>query len=267
MFQHGPILLGQYRPLDSFLHRLDARSKIIPIVVVLVLALMTGSFVFYLSILLVLLLGLLYSGVGLRALARNFKPILVLVLITAVYHLFFSDRQSPVLYDLFGWKVTVGGLRMAGFYSLRLVLFISVAFLVTLTNSPSELAEAFAKVLKPLARLRVPVQELAMILFMAIRFIPILYEEFSAIRNAQIIRGVDFSGSLFQRLKKTTYIIIPVFMASIQRADEIAFAIEARGYSQTRRRTFYSHARFGGNEWSFVSGTVIFVLLIYWVTL
>lgn len=267
MFQHGPILLGQYRPLDSFLHRLDARSKIIPIVLVLVLALLTSSFVFYVSILIALILGLLYSGVGLHALARNFKPVLVLVLITAAYHLVFSERQSPVLWDIFGWEVTAGGLRMAGFYSLRLILFISIAFLVTLTNSPSELAEAFAKVLKPLARLRVPVQELAMILFMAIRFIPILYEEFSAIRNAQIIRGVDFSGSLFRRLKKTTYIIIPVFIASIQRADEIALAIEARGYSQSRSRTFYSRTRFGENEWLFASGTVVFVLFVYWVTL
>ncbi|UCG62444.1 MAG: energy-coupling factor transporter transmembrane protein EcfT [Candidatus Zixiibacteriota bacterium] len=262
MFRNKPILLGQYRPLDSFLHHLDARAKIIPISLVLVLAVLTGSLVFYLAILASLILALVLSGVGSRTLINNFRPVVILVVITCVYHLLFSARDTEVLLNLFGFKVTRGAVEMAVFYSLRLVIFISVAFLVTLTNSPSELGDAMTKLLRPLCKLKVPVYDLALILFIALRFIPILYDEFATIKNAQLIRGVNFSGSLVNRIKKTGSIIIPVFVAAIQRADELALAIEARGYSSRRERSFYSRSRFGVREWLFAaaSSASIFVL-------
>jgi energy-coupling factor transport system permease protein len=267
MYQNVPVLLGQYRPLDSFLHRLDVRSKIIPVTLVLILALMTGSLAFYLVILATLIAALLLSGVGCRTLLNNFRPVFVLVLMTALYHLVFSERESAVVVELFGWELTEGALHLAGFYSLRLALFICIAFLITLTSSPSDLAEALTKMLRPLAWLRIPVQELGMIMFMAIRFIPILYEEFLAIRYAQMIRGVDFSGSLVSRLRKTTFIIIPVFVAAIQRADDVALAIEVRGYNGRRLRTFYSRVHFGEKEWLFLLGTAAFVVSLFVVTL
>jgi len=218
--------MGQYRPLDSFLHHLDARSKMFPITLVLVLALLTGSYSFYIVILLSLITALLFSKISVRTLVNNFKPLVILVMVTVLYHLVFSGKSTEVLVSVFGWKITAGGLKLAGFYSLRLVLFITIAFLMTLTNSPSELAEAVTKILKPLKRIKIPINDLSLILFMAIRFIPVLYEEFVAIRNAQIIRGVSFSGSLVNRIKKTTYIIIPVFVSALGRADDIAMAIQ-----------------------------------------
>jgi len=267
MFQNGFMMLGRYRPRDSFLHRLDARAKILPVTLVLVLALLTRSFAFYGAILAGLVAALMFSHVSPRTLWVSFRPILVLVLITVGYHLVFSARDSRPLVDLFGWTLTAGAVHEAGFFSLRLVLFVSVAFLITLTSSPSELAEAFAKLTAPLARLRVPVSELAMILFIAIRFIPILFEEFLAIRNAQTIRGVDFTGSFISRLRKSIAIVIPVFVSAIQRADDLALAIEVRGYVAGRRRTFYSRTRFGRPEWSFMLLTAAGIAILYRVTL
>jgi energy-coupling factor transport system permease protein len=265
MFQTTPILLGQYRPLDSFLHRLDARAKIVPVTLVLVLALLTHSLIFYVAILASLIGGLLLSGVDGRTLARNFQPVLILVAITCVYHLIFSGRGTPVFVELFGLKITTGGIDLAVFFSLRLIIFISMAFLITLTNSPSDLGDAMTRLFKPLEKLRFPVYDLALILFIALRFIPILYEEFNAIRNAQMIRGVRFTGSMINRLKTTTSVIIPVFVAAIQRADELALAIEARGYRSGRKRSYYSRSRFGLNEVAFtlICSVAIFTLFYY----
>jgi energy-coupling factor transport system permease protein len=265
MLANGPILLGQYRPVDSFLHRLDARAKMPPILLVLVLALLADSVTFYLATLAALVLGLIGSGVGGLTLVRNFRPIFVLVFITALYHLIFTARDTEAVVTVWGLSLTAGGVEAAVFFSLRLVLFISVAFLVTLTNSPSELAEALARLLKPLRRVGLPVNDLALILFIAIRFIPVLYQEFAAIRNAQMMRGVDFSGSLVSRLRKTTAIIIPVFVAAIGRADDLAVAIEARGYRSDRQRTNYGQVTFGRAEWLFMllaSAGVVFLFAV-----
>lgn len=267
MFRTGPILLGQYRPLDSFLHRLDARAKLVPVVLVLVLALLTNSIAFYLAILAALLLGLLFSGVGVDALVRSLTPVVILVAITFLYHLIFTERDSRAVTSIFGWAITEGGLRAGGFYSLRLLLFVSMAFLVTLTNSPTELAEALAKMLGPLRRFKVPVNDVVMIIFIALRFIPILYDEFVAIRNAQIMRGVDFTGSFFSRVKKTVYLLIPVFVAAVSRADDLALALEARGYKSRAERTFYSHARLGLAEYSFMAAATVGIVALYVVTL
>jgi len=266
MFQSGPIMLGQYRPMDSFLHRLDARAKIVPITAVLVLSLFSTSFAFYLGTLFALISGLLVSGVSLGTLARNFRPMLLLALITVLYHLLFSNDDSRILVEYQGVYLTEGAVRKAGFFSLRLILFVSVAFLVTLTNSPSELAEAFVKLMRPLTWIRVPVQDLAMIIFIAIRFIPILYEEFHAIRRAQMIRGVSFNGGWLSRIRKSVVIIIPVLVVAIQRADDLALAIEARGYQSGPARTMYTRSRFGANEWLFMSLTLAALGLAFWGT-
>lgn len=266
MLQAGPVLLGQYRPLDSYLHRLDARAKLLPILLILVLALMATDVLFYVALLAALIGALLWSKVGVANLARSFRPVILLVLITCLYHLIFSGRNSPVVFEIFGWSITSQALASAAFFSLRLILFIAVAFLITLTNSPSELAETVTKLLRPLEKLRVPVNDIGLIVFIAIRFIPILYDEFVAIRNAQMMRGVTFSGSWISRLRKTTYLLIPVFAAAINRADDLALAIEARGYQSGSRRSTYSHTHFGEREWLFMSGSSLVVVLLFVVT-
>lgn len=257
-------MFGQYCPLDSYLHRVDARAKLVPVLVVMVLGLMAKSLVFYLVMMAILLAALMWSGVGVVTLLRNLRPILILVAVTFVYHILFSERQSAPLFDIFGFAVTIGGVSKAAFFSLRLLLFVSMVFLVTLTNSPSELAEAITKLLQPLGKIGLPIQELGLILFIAIRFIPILYEEFVTVRNAQVIRGVDFKGSLMNRIRKTSSVLIPVLVSAIGRADELALAMEARGYRSGRPRTYFSRARFDGHAWLFMIGSLALTAACYY---
>ena len=263
----APMLLGHYRPLDSYLHRLDARAKLVPVVAVMILGLLTDSILFYLIVLLALLGGLLASGVKPAVIGRNFRPVLILVAITFLYHLVFTGRDSRPVFELFGWALREESLSKATFFSLRLLLFVSVVFLVTLTSSPSDLAEAVAKLLRPLKRIRVPADDIGLVLFIAIRFIPILHEEFLAIRNAQIIRGVDFTGNFIARARKMTSIIVPVLIAAISRADELALAMEARGYRSGAPRTFYTRTRFGYQSALFALSSTIFLLVAFGVTL
>lgn len=265
MYQKIPVIIGQYRPLDSFLHRLDARSKIVPLFLIMVLSLLTQSMFFYAVILLLLILSLFYSKIELQTAIENFKPILVLVLINAIYHIIFSAPESRSLFDIFGFQIRVGALEAALFYSLRLIIFISTLFLLTLTSSPSALGEALVKIIKPLEKLKVPVSDFGLILFIALRFIPIMYDEFIAIKNAQTIRGVNFSGSIFNRIKKTSTILIPVFIAAINRADELSLAIQARGYRSNGKKTIYSRFSFGFREFFFMLLSTSFLLLIYYL--
>ncbi len=265
MVQVSPIILGQYRPIDTFLHRLDTRSKMVPVLVTLVLSLFSNSLTFYLSCLAILGAGLFSSGVSVVTLWRNLRPILILISITSAFHLFFSGHDSKTLVNVWGIKISETGFYNAGFYSLRLVVFIGIAFLVTLTSSPSDLAESFVKIFRPLRKLKVPIDDMAMIVFIALRFIPVLFEEFQAIRNAQIIRGVNFKGSMVNRIKKTAYILIPVLLAAIQRADDLALAIAVRGYRSSNDRTFYSRLKFALPEWMFMMGgsAIIIMLFVY----
>ncbi|MEW6050083.1 MAG: energy-coupling factor transporter transmembrane component T [Candidatus Zixiibacteriota bacterium] len=266
MIRTTPIFLGQYRPLESFLHRLDARAKLLPVLAVLVLALLTTSVLFYGIVLGALITGLLLSKVGPGNLWRNFRPVLLLVLITFLYHILFSGKEGPVLFTIDTYPVTSRAMANAVFFSLRLVLFIGMAFLITLTNSPSELAETVTFLMKPLGRLGVPVNDLGLIVFIAMRFIPILYDEFVSIRNAQMMRGVNFGGSYVRRIRRTTVLLIPVFASAMNRADDLALAIEARGYHGHAPRTAYTHARFGKAEYSFMLAGTATILALFSLT-
>jgi len=260
------VLLGQYRPMNSFLHRLDARAMVLPVLSTMIFGLLTESFLFYLVIVGLLLTGLAGSGISIGTMLRNLRPVAIIVAVTFAYHIIFSARESAVLYEFFGFEITRGGLISASFFSMRLLVFLSVAFLLTLTNSPSELAEAVTRLLGPLKWLRVPVSDLGLILFIALRFIPILYDEFVAIRQAQMIRGVIFGGSIVNRIRRLSSLLVPVFVTSVGRADDLALAIEARGYKSGQPRTSYSHTVFGFKEWAFMMGSCIAVCFLYYAT-
>ncbi len=259
--------MGQYRPSDSYLHRLDTRAKMAPVILIMILALFTESYLFSLGVLALLTLALLNSGISRETLLGSFQPMIWLVVVTVVYHLIFSGKDTKVLVNILGFKLTGGALKEAAFYSLRLILFVSVAFLITLTSSPSDIGDAMAKVIKPLRKYKVPVDDISLILFIAIRFIPVLYEEFVIIKNAQSLRGVEFTGSIMNRVRKSTAIIIPVFVAAIARADELAQEIEVRGYGKSAERTYYSHSNFGVNEIGFVSLCVIVIGALFYFSL
>jgi energy-coupling factor transport system permease protein len=186
--------------------------------------------------------------------------------ITFLYHILFSSGDSRVLVSVWGFDLTQGALEKAAFFSSRLILFITVAFLITLTNSPSEIAEAFTRLLRPARKTGLPVADIGLIVFIAMRFIPVLFDEFIAIRDAQLIRGADFGGTLFKRIRKTSSILVPVFVAAISRADDLALALEARGYESTRERTVFSRSRFGYREWIFMLGSTLAMITLYYFT-
>ena len=264
MATHPTIPFGQYRPLDSWLHRLDARAKFLPVLLVMILALLTDSIWFYLAILTLLLATSFTIGGVTGQLIRSVRPMLYMIGLTIIYHLIFTARDSEPLVTLFGFAITEGGLQQAAFFSLRLLIFVLVAYLLTLTSSPSDIAEGVTRLLRPLEKLRVPVAVIGLILFMAIRFVPILAEEFRAIRHAQLARGVTFGGSVIQRTKKSLALLLPVFVAALGRADELAIAMEARGYRADRPRTAYSHNSFGATELLFVLLSGALLLTTFW---
>ena len=266
MNQNPTVLLGQYRPLNSFLHKLDARAKILQIVLLLVLSLITDSIYFYLISFTLLIGSLVASGVKFNVIRKNFTPILIMVFITSLFHLIFTNGDSAELLNVFGWSITENAVSRAMFFSMRMVLFISVAFLITLTSSPSDLAESFAKIFKPLSKLKIPVYEFSLIIFIAIRFIPVLYEEFRTIKNAQMMRGLTFQGSFRDKIKKISFILIPVFLAAINRADELADAIAVRGYGINKNRTYYSNMKFGSREIFFTLISFLVLIILFWVT-
>ncbi len=249
---NGSFIFGQYKPYDSYGHRLDPRGKIFFGLFLMVLALFTQSALFY-SIMIVALITLLrFSKISFGLLLKNIGPFIILVSITAIYHLIFSSRESPEIINLFGFSLTRGGLEMAVVFSLRVILFVVIAFLMALTIAPSEMAESLVYFIRPLKKFKIPVNDIGLIIFIAMRFIPVLAEEFETIKKAQIIRGVSYSGGLINRAKKSLVLLIPVFQSAIRRADDLAIAIESRGYISGAERSSLRQFRFNWQDLVFI---------------
>ena len=238
------LIIGQYRPLDSLGHNIDARFKIVVVVAIMMLSIFTVSIWFYLGIIAGLLLMLLLSKITVSGIMSNLKPFLILVSITAVYHLIFSARDTDTLANIWGFRLTSGGVQMAVSFSLRVLVFVFLAFFISLTTMPTDMAESLVRGLRPLKKLGVPINDLALI--------TVLIEEMDTIRKAQIVRGVDFSGGLFNRARKFVYLLIPVFQSSLRRADDLALAIEARGYVSGAERSSYKVFKAAARDWLFL---------------
>lgn len=257
------IIIGQYQPSDSFGHRLDPRAKILAALFVMVVAMFTTSTLFYLMIIAGIILLLLFSDISAGTIFRNGKPFIFLVLITALYHLLFSARDTETVMQIFGFNLTRGGISMAASFSLRVLLFVGIAFFISLTTMPAEMAETLVGWLKPLKKIGVPVNDIGLIVFIAMRFIPVLAEEMDSIRQAQLVRGVDFSGGLKKRGRNLLFLLIPVFQSAIRRADELAIAIESRGYISGAPRSSLKIFRFRSADWLFMSGAVVVVTILF----
>jgi energy-coupling factor transport system permease protein len=238
MNSRNQFLLGQYRPGHAFLHRLDPRTKIILVLAVMVAALMGKTPLYSFSVT-AILLGLLFScRLGWRLIVRNLRPVVWFILFTALFHLLFSGRDDPeAVFAVGSLVVTRTGAAMALAYSARILIFVLATFTLSLTTSPVAISEGIVSLLKPLRRVKVPVYDLGMILFIALRFIPVLADEIETIRKAQYIRGGDSSRGLRGRLKRATALVLPVFFSALRRADELSVAIETRGYRSGHPRS------------------------------
>ena len=230
------ITLGQYFPGDTVVHRLDPRTKLITTVLYIVALFCAEGVVGYGVVALSLLLAVKLSRVRFKALVRGLKPVLFIIVFTAVLNLFFTPG-TPV----FEWgilSVTREGVVMALSMMARITLLIMGTFLLTYTTSPIALTDAMETLLNPLKKLRVPVHEFAMMMSIALRFIPTLIEETDKIMSAQKARGADFeSGNLLQRAKALIPLLVPLFVSAFRRADELAMAMECRCYHGGEGRT------------------------------
>ncbi|MDE7003189.1 MAG: energy-coupling factor transporter transmembrane protein EcfT, partial [Oscillospiraceae bacterium] len=230
------ITLGQYFPGESPIHRLDPRAKLVAMICYIVALFLGKWFVSYTLLLLILAAVVKVSTVKPRALVRGLKPVVFILVFTAVLNIFYTPGQALVSFWIF--TITTEGLLHAFFMVVRIVMLITCTFLLTYTTSPLALTDGLESLLGPLKKLRVPVHELSMMMSIALRFIPTLIEETDKIMSAQRARGADFdSGNLIQRAKALIPLLVPLFISAFRRADELATAMECRCYHGGEGRT------------------------------
>ncbi len=231
------IVLGQYIPGDSWIHRLDPRSKLTAAVWFILLIFMASHWWTVALLALTVFVAAQLSKIPIRYYVDGLKPLLLLILITVFFQLLFAQGET-VLFEI-GWlQITLEGLESALLIILRFIMIVLMSTILTLTTTPLEIADGIEALLNPLKKFKVPVQEIALILSIALRFVPTLMQETEKIMNAQRARGVDFSaGSLVERMKKVVPLLIPLFISSIDRADQLAVAMTARGYRGGDSRT------------------------------
>lgn len=260
------VTLGQYFPGDSFVHKLDPRTKIIATLVFMVAVFLAVSPVAY-GLLLIFVLGVgLLARLSLKQLAKSIKPLWVIIILTLIIHIL-SGQGEP----LWQWKmlkITEAGIVMGIKMSLRLILLLLVSSLLTLTTSPLVLTDGLEALLKPFRKIGVPYHELAMMMTIALRFIPTLLEETDKIMKAQTSRGADFtSGNIIKRAKNMLPILIPLFISSFRRADELALAMEARCYRGGQGRTRMHQLKLTGRDFSaglVLGGLLVVLALMKW---
>lgn len=232
------ISLGQYYPARSPIHRLDARMKVILAILYIVCTFLCKNVLCFAAIALSSILLILISRIPLRTVFRAIRPIIFIMLFTATINLFFTKGET-LLFSWWKLQIYVEGIYNAVFMVVRIiVLILGTSIFLTYTTTPIALTDALESLLSPLRVLHLPVHEFAMMMTIALRFIPTLTEETSKIMNAQKARGVDFSeGGLIRRAKALIPILIPLFVSSFRRADELATAMECRCYRGGKGRT------------------------------
>lgn len=244
------ITIGQHFPGSSVVHGADPRLKILLVIGYIVL-LFTVTNLLGLALSLVLLTALyLVAKIPLKLILKSLKPILPIVIFTAVLNLFFMGGEGLPLWQFWVFKIYKEGIVYAVFMSVRIVALIAGTSLLTYTTSPIVLTDAIERLLKPFAKLHLPVHELAMMMTIALRFIPTLIEETDKIMNAQKARGAMLdTGRLTERVKAMVPILIPLFISAFRRADELAMAMECRCYRGGDGRTRLKVLKFQGRDW------------------
>ena len=231
------ITLGQYFPGNSFVHRLDPRTKLLMLVVYIVALFVSTNWFAFAVIFVFLAATIAISTIPLKSIVKGMKPLVFILVFTGVLNIFFTTGERVAISF---WRVTVywEGIERAFFMVARILMLITGTFLLTYTTSPIALTDGLESLLSPLKVLRMPVHELSMMMCIALRFIPTLIEETDKIMSAQKARGADFeSGNLMQRVKALVPILVSLFISAFRRADELATAMECRCYHGGEGRT------------------------------
>lgn len=241
------ITIGQYYPADSVLHRLDPRLKLTGTFLYIVSLFIFDALYGFIAVACFLFSVIKLSKVPLKFILRGLKAIIFLLVFTLSFNLFFMPGEP--IFELGFIKITEEGLRSALFMGLRLTCLIIGSSLMTFTTTPNQLTDGLEKLLWPLRHIKVPVHEIAMMMSIALRFIPILLEETDKIMKAQMARGADFeSGGVLKRAKSLVPLLVPLFVSAFRRANDLAMAMEARCYRGGEGRTKMKPLRYHGRD-------------------
>lgn len=256
------ITIGQYYPAKSVMHRLDPRVKLVSTLLYLISLFLFRNISGYI-VATVFLVGIIRaSKVPFSYIVKGLKPIVMLLLITVIFNLFLT-RDGAVLFHAWIFTVTEGGLRTAVYMAVRLIYLIIGSSLMTFTTTPNELTDGIETLLRPLNKIHVPVHEIAMMMSIALRFIPILLEETDKIMKAQLARGADFeSGNILQRAKSMIPILVPLFVSAFRRANDLAMAMEARCYRGGEGRTKMKPLRYHGRDYVAYIVVIVYVITV-----
>ena len=243
------ITIGQYYPAESRIHRLDPRVKIVCTLLFIVSLFIQNSLLGYAIATVYMGTVIRLSKVPFKYIVKGLKPVVILLLFTVVMNLFLT-KSGGTLVHFWIFTITEGGLRTSVLMAVRLIYLVVGSSVMTFTTSPNGLTDGMEKLLHPLNRLGVPVHEVAMMMSIALRFIPILLEETDKIMKAQQARGADFeSGNIIQRAKSMVPILVPLFVSAFRRANDLAMAMEARCYHGGEGRTKMKPLRYGRRDY------------------
>ncbi len=262
------ITIGQYFPGDSQIHKMDPRMKIILTVFYIVILFCVENFLGFLAVFTLLSLVIYISKIPVKIVAKSIKPLMFIIIFTAVFNIFYGD--GPAVFQnvsFLGW-LTWEGIRNAAFMVIRITLLIMGTSFMTYTTSPVMLTDAIERLIMPLKYLKVPVHELAMMMTIAMRFIPTLIDETEKIMNAQKARGADFeTGNIIRRAKALIPILIPLIVSAFRRAEELADAMECRCYNGGEGRTRYKIYSFSFRDYVAAALFLILTVLIIFFNL
>ena len=235
--------LGQFFPSNSILHKLDPRTKIISVFLMMIIIFAAEGATAYIFLSVVTCAAIFLSKIPVKIILKSLKPISWIILFTLLIHFF--THEGEILAEIFIFKLTDEGIKFGILISLRLILLIIFSSLLTFTTSPIQLTDAIEKLLSPLKKFGIPAHEFAMMMTISLRFIPTLIEELDKIIKAQKSRGVDFEEkNLVKRLKNFVPVLVPLFLSSFRRADELAMAMESRCYKGGEGRTHFRQLKF-----------------------
>ena len=261
------IALGQYYPVDSVLHRLDPRTKIVLMIAYITMIFFVKTFIGFGIVLVFLVAAILLSRVPVGKVLKSLKTIMFLVLFTVIMSLlFYAGKEEDLIWRWGIIKVYRAGLINAGLMALRLMFLVVGPTLLTFTTTPVALTDGLESLLKPLTYIKFPVHELAMIMSIALRLIPTLVEETDKIQSAQKARCAHFdSGNVFKRAKAMIPVLIPLFVSSFRRADELADAMDSRCYRGAKGRTRMKKLKFHIRDLIAVLFLAVFFFAVLWL--
>ena len=249
------MIFGRFIPGDSFVHRLDPRAKLLFVFAFIIVVFLANDPVTYGILLVFTLFVIVMSRIKVFFLINGLKPVLILMIFTFLLHVLFT-REGAVIIELGPLKVYEEGLRQGIFISIRFLVLVFITSVLTLTTSPISITDGIETLLNPFKKVKLPVHELALMMSIALRFIPTLMDETDKIMKAQMARGSDLSaGPLMDRMKAIVPLLVPLFVSAFKRAEDLATAMEVRGYKGGEGRTRYRQLK-----WS-VADTAILVVL------